>query len=133
VFGGKKQKGDKGIDNSEVDTEQAEDEKEELEIKEEDLEKIMSWVTTVVNDVPQADEALQHANNEKPLIKLGLNLSFDSGKIDLIERNAYHIKFFQQDLRVGVIMRSNSSFEAIITNKSIGVEIETFKETNNLG
>jgi len=40
-------------------TEQAEEEKEELEIKEEDLEKIMSWVSTVVNDVPDYEQALQ--------------------------------------------------------------------------
>jgi|LauGreDrversion4_2_1035121.scaffolds.fasta_scaffold45792_3 hypothetical protein len=32
-----------------------------------------------------------------------------------------------------MIMRTNNSFETIITNKSIGVEIETFKETNSKG
>jgi hypothetical protein len=72
-------------------------------------------------------------SSDKILIQVGLNICFDRGKIDLIERNAYQIRFFQQDLRVGMIMRTNNSFETIITNKSIGVEIETFKETNSKG
>lgn len=80
----------------------------EIEITEQEVEGVISWVSSMMkdddndNEETAAGEIPISTEERKLLVHFAMSLQFDQGRIDLIEKYSYTIRFFQKDLRVDV-------------------------------
>jgi hypothetical protein len=61
-------------------------------------------------------------------VKFSLLISQGSGNITLTDKDKYSIRMYQKDLVVEYKHKRDNTFDAEISNKSVGVEIETFSQ-----
>jgi hypothetical protein len=69
---------------------------DEIEISEQELESVISWVNTILQESEENDSPdLPITPEEKKLLlQFQMSLTFEYGKIVLREKDAYQIKFF---------------------------------------
>ena len=105
------------------------------------MDTVINWMDKIIEDGSKAYLATEPSASEngkgltleehENQILLNLIVYFKSGCITLTDTSSYSIKFFQQDLNIDLKVKNNRTFHAEITNKTVGVAIETYDLNEN--
>ena len=112
-----------------------------IELSKEEMDTVINWMDKILEDDSKANLASEPSSSEngqgltleehENQILLNLIVYFKSGCITLTDTTSYSIKFFQQDLNIDLKVKNNSTFHAEITNKTVGIAIETYDLNEN--
>ncbi len=75
-------------------------------------------------DVNQLDISEEEKNK---IVRLNVSCIFSKGKLRLFD-SIYAIEVFQEELIIGFNLRRDSTFETVISNRNVGVNVITQEE-----